>query len=120
MVDVAGKVGLAGQADRLGVCYAARLVRRSTVVAIRLVVPGIHHIRLGRGDVDQFIIEGIQNALIDLCSLRRCRGWEIVLDLLLQPVVGICQVSGLDHKLIIVNHLFKCGNRSLLINTERV
>lgn len=105
MVDVAGKVGLAGQADRLGVCHAARLVRGAAVVAIRFVIPGIDHVRLGRGDVDQFVIEGIQDALVDLCSLGRCRGREIALDLLLQPVVGIRHISGMNHKLITINHL---------------
>jgi hypothetical protein len=120
MVDVAGKVRLADRADRRGIFLARSLVGSPTVVTIRFVVTRVHHVCLLRCDDNHLIKERIQDALVDDCSLRRSRGWKIVLDLLLQPVVGICNVSCMDHELIIVNHLGECGNGGLLIDLQRI
>jgi hypothetical protein len=80
----------------------------------------MENLRFCRGDIDHLIVESVQDALVDFCALRGCGRRKIVLDLFFEPVVCICNVSGMDHELIAVNHLRQRGNGGLLIDCQRV
>jgi hypothetical protein len=57
------------------------------------VVAGANHVRLERGDFCHIIVKGVQDGLVDLVSLGDSGVREETLDLLLQPVVGIGNIS---------------------------
>lgn len=47
-------------------------------------------------------------------------GRHVVLDLLLEPVVGIRNVAGVDQELVVVQLLRQRGNGGLLVDPQRV
>lgn len=87
------EVSLAGHADAGIVCDVLCLVGCSSVVTVRLVVTGTNHVRLERGDGDHIVVKGVQDSLVDLVSLSDSGVREETLDLLLEPVVGIGNIS---------------------------
>jgi hypothetical protein len=41
-----------------------------------------------RGDAGQLVIKSIEDVLVDYCSFRSGRVWEVVLDLLFELVIA--------------------------------
>lgn len=94
VVAVASEVCLARHADAVRVGDVVNRVSCATVVAIRLVIARTHHVRLGGSDRSHLIIECIENPLVSSDTICNTDIGQVALDGLLEPVVGIGDVTG--------------------------
>jgi hypothetical protein len=93
VVTVTGKVSLARHADAGIIGDVLCLVSGPCVVTVCLVVAGANHVRLERGDFRHIVVKGVQDGLVHLVPLGDSGVREETLDLLLEPVVGIGNIS---------------------------
>lgn len=114
VVNVSGEVRLAGHANLRSVGNVVGLVSNLTVVTVGLVVTGSNHVRLVCTNVLHLVVELIEDSLINLNTLCNSGVREVSLDLLLEPVVGVCNVTRVPKELVLVQVVTERFNGVLL------
>lgn len=94
MVAVTGEVCSLRHADAVGVGSIVSRVSRAAIVAISLMIARAHHVRLGGSDGSHLVIEGGENPLVSLDTVCNSDIGQIALDGLLEPEVGVGDVTG--------------------------
>lgn len=108
VVDLPREVRLAGHTDRYGICDAASLVRRATIITVRLMIARANHVRPDRRDARHLVVKVVQDALIDSSTAGDGRVGEVSLDFFFEPIVRIGNVARVPEQ---IPFWLGCGER---------
>lgn len=114
------KVGLSRHADAEVVCDVVGLVSGAAIVTVRFVVSGSNHVGARCSDGHHFVVKVVQDGLVHLVSFLDGGVGEESLDLLLQPVVGVGNVSNVPQELVLWHAADERINGVLLTWLENV
>lgn len=127
VVLVAGEVCLAREAWHVGVADVVNFVRSTTVITVGVMVARTNHVGTDSSDRSDLIKELFKHTLIDIDTFLKQMSLvhvlitrNIILDLLLEPVVGISNVARVPHKLVSVNVLQQGLHSVSVVRAKRI